>query len=225
MWAIVRCARRLMLYFADQAKTGVDTRTATANSGRSDRYGGDRVTSKPALPIHDMDENHLGLTKLVAGANLEAARVCLDRHHESPTDFDLERSGTRSEAVVEWQRSDPRTLRTWANETEATEAGALACALAAVDLLDGLVAVQRAENRKGVDYYVAKRGTRPDDLEKCLGLEISGVDRGLERCVKYRLKEKLRQAERGECDLPALAAVVGFKVCLIAIAELADFQR
>lgn len=174
--------------------------------------GPDRMTSKLSLPIHDMDERHPGLTKSIAGSNLEAARVCLARHHESPTDFDLERSGTRSEAIVEWRPPDRRTLGAWANEIDATEAGASACALAAVDLLDGLVAMRRAETRTGADYYIAERGAQLNDLETCLRLEVSGVNRGSERRVKDRLKEKLRQAEEAACNLPALAVVVGFKV-------------
>ena len=166
-----------------------------------------------------MAQRHTGLTRPVADSYAEAAGVCLDRHHQSPTDFDLDSSGRLSEAVVEWQPPDARTRGAWANETDATEAGASACALAAVELTDGLVAVRRAETRTGADYYVAPPGASADDLEDCMRLEVSGVDRGPESVVRQRLNAKL-QAAAGNSNLPVLAGVVGFKTRLIAVAEL-----
>ena len=167
-----------------------------------------------------MEQRHRGLTKAIADSHSEAARVCLDRHHQSPADFELDRSGTRSGAMVEWRPTDARTRGAWANEIDATEAGASACALAAVELTDGLVAVRRAETRTGADYYVAPLGASADDLEDCLRLEVSGVDRGPEPVVRQRLNAKLRQAAAGDGNLPALAGVVGFKARLIAVADL-----
>ncbi len=175
---------------------------------------------RPALPIQDMAQRHTGLTKAIADSYSEAARVCLARHHQSPTDFDLDRSGKRTGATVVWQPPDARTRGAWANETDATEDGASACALAAVELTDGLVAVRRAETRTGADYYVAPHGASADDLEDCLRLEVSGVDRGPEQTVRQRLNAKLRQAAAGNSNLPALAGVVGFKARLIAVADL-----
>ena len=167
-----------------------------------------------------MERRHVGLSKPIADSYSEAAGVCLERHHEAPTDFDLHHSGSRSATVVEWLRPDARTRDAWANAIDATEAGAYACALAAVELADGLVAVRRAETLTGADYYVAPPGSSPDDLEECLRLEVSGVDRGPERAIKQRLRTKLAQAAAGNSNLPALAGVVGFKARLIMLAEL-----
>ena len=178
------------------------------------------MPTRPLLPIHDMAQRHTGLTKAVADSYSEAACVCLARHHRPPTDFDLDRSGTRTGATAVWQPPDARTRGAWANETDATEAGAYACVLAAVELTDGLVAVRRAETRTGVDYYVAPHDASADDLEDCLRLEVSGVDRGLEQVVRQRLSDKLRQAAAGNSNLPALVGVVGFKSRLIAVADL-----
>ena len=135
-------------------------------------------------------------------------------------DFDLDRNRVRSGTVVVWQSPDARARGAWANETDATEAGAYACALAAVELTDGLVAVRRAETRTGADYYVAPHGASADDLEDCLRLEVSGVDRGPEHVVRQRLNAKLRQAAAGNSNLPALAGVVGFKARMIVVADL-----
>ena len=167
-----------------------------------------------------MEQRHVGLTKPIADSYAEAASVCLDRHHESPTDFDLRRSGSQVATVVEWPKPDARTRDAWANVNDATEAGAYACALAAVELADGLVAVRRAETLAGADYYVAPSGNSPDDLESALRLEVSGVDHGPERAIEQRLGAKLTQAAAGNSNLPALAGVVGFKARLIMLADL-----
>ena len=178
------------------------------------------MTPEPTLPIHDMDKRHMGLTKAIADAYTEAVSVCLDRHHQSPTRFDLEKNGSRSKVSVAWQSPDVRIRRSWANHDVATEVGAYACTLAAVELVDRLVAVRRAETMTGADYYVAPRDKASDDLEDWLRLEVSGVDHGSEFTVRQRLKAKLTQAAAGKSNLPAMAGVVGFKIRLILLADL-----
>ena len=172
------------------------------------------------LPIHDMDQRHAGLTKAVADSYTEAAEVCLDRHHGPPEAFDLKKGDARLTATLKWQSPDERTRSAWANDNDATEAGAYACVLAAVELLDGLVAVRRAETMTGADYYIAPRDDAPNDLENSLRLEVSGVDRGPESKLTGRLRVKLNQAAAGKSNLPALAGVVGFKARLILLADL-----
>ena len=56
-----------------------------------------------------------------------------------------------------------------------------------------------------------------EDLENCYRLEVSGTD-GDETEVNRRLHVKIKQALHGNSDLPALAAVVGFRVRMIVIA-------
>ena len=172
------------------------------------------------LPIHDLELRHVGLTEGIARSCTEALRVCLDRHHCSPTKFRLDRNGMRSGATVVWQPSDARTRGAWANETDATEQGAYACVLAAVEVTDGLLAFRRAETMTGADYYVAPMGTVTDDLEDCLRLEVSGVDRGSERKIAERLRAKLAQAAAGNSNLPALAGVVGYRARLVLVADV-----
>jgi len=177
---------------------------------------------KRTLPIHDMAERHRGLTVAVAKYYTEAARVCLDRHHESPVDFEIANLDAVDSVVAKWIKTDERTRGAWANETDATEDGAYACALAAVELSNGLVAVHRAENRTGADYYIAPAGAALDDLEDCLRLEVSGVDRGGPSVIKRRLKEKMKQTERGASNLPAMAGVVGFLARIILLSRVVN---
>ena len=178
------------------------------------------METKPVLPLHEMDKRHLGLTKAIADSYTEAACVCLDRHHRPPTDFLVNKGSSSTLALVQWVTTGERARRAWANETDATEAGAYACALAAVELVDELVAVHRAETKTGADYYVAPKDTSPDDLEECLRFEISGIDRGADGVVKQRLNAKLKQADAGNSNLPAVAGVVGFQSGLIMLAAL-----
>lgn len=172
------------------------------------------------LPIHQMATRHPGLTPATADANTEAATVCLHRHHTSPVDMDLERDGAVSVASVDWATPDARTRAAWANENDATEAGAYACALAAVEVTDGLFAIGRAEILTGADFYVAPAGKGIDDLEDCRRLEVSGVDRGGDPVIRHRLQAKLAQAARGDSSMPATAGVVGFRVRRILLADL-----
>lgn len=173
---------------------------------------------EPALlPISDMASRHFGLSAGVAAAYLEAARVCLDRHHKSPTHFGLFDDEISSVAAVEWEIADDRIRSAWANDTDATEAGAYAIAIAATELSRGLFAIRRAQTKTGADYYLAPVGHSMDDLENWIRLEVSGTDEGSLTDVKSRLLQKVNQARAGASNLPALAAVVGFEARQIAI--------
>ena len=175
----------------------------------------------PELPIHQMDQRHAGLTKAIAEHQTEGARVCLDRHHESPTSFLIEDSKRVVASVVYWTPTDERTQRAWGNEKYATEHGAYACALAAVELACGLISVSRAETGTGVDFYMAPPDTSVNDLENHIRLEVSGVGRGDGAAVAKRLADKLKQAKKGTSNLPAIAGgVVGFPTRQIRLAPL-----
>jgi len=69
----------------------------------------------------------------------------------------------------------------------------------------------------GADYYIGPPGQPVEDLEGCLRLEVSGTDLGTDTIVASRLQQKIRQAEAGKRNLPAMAAVVGFHAQLIML--------
>jgi hypothetical protein len=168
------------------------------------------------LPLQNMADRHQALTPSVAGSYLEAARVCLDRHHSSPKEFTLQDDTISSIAKVEWDVADSRVQAAWANADDATRDGAYAFAIAATELLRGMVAVHRAETKTGADYYIAPVGEELEDLEHWWRLEVSGTDSGKSE-VTRRLRIKLEQARQGNSNLPALAAVIGFRVQLILL--------
>ena len=174
------------------------------------------------LPLDNMAERHKGLTPEIAAAYAQAARVCLDRHHVSPTEFSVQEEDQSTPARVVWDATDERTRAAWANEIDTTEQGAYAMVLAAVELTHGMVALRRAETTTGVDYYVGPSEARTEDFESMYRLEIAGRDRASGRIVYGTLLEKVEQARRGRSNLPAMAGVVGFLSRLIMLRTVED---
>jgi hypothetical protein len=177
---------------------------------------------KNKLPLDSLADRHPGLTKAIGDGYLEAAAVCLSRHHQTPAELVVNCQGSTSECSAEWVPPDQRTERAWANEIDATEAGAYAISLAAIEMAQGLVAVRRAEKHTGADYYIAPIGSDPEDLEECLRLEVSGTDKGDRTTIKQRLKTKIEQAAAGASNLPAIASVVGFRELAVSIATVEE---
>ena len=167
------------------------------------------------LPIHHMNRRHPGLTQAVAGALMEAACVSLDRHHEPPRVFEIHEDAQDSVSTrVDWTPANNRQRAAWNNRNDATEQGACLCAIAAVELTRNLLAVSRAETLTGADYYLSlDEGlpSEPEDLENCIRLEVSGLDRGQEGNLRSRLRRKRQQLTAGQSNLPGLVAVVGFE--------------
>jgi len=174
-----------------------------------------------ALHFSGMAARHPALKSPIAEFYETAACICLDRHHVTPTAFDVVFNDRRS-INVEWNPQDEATRRAWANETDTTEAGAYACVIAAVELLTGMVAVRRAEGGTGADFYIGPPGSGVDDLEDCLRLEVSGSDLGTSAQIAHRLAQKIGQATRGRSNLPAFAGVVGFRNKEILVAPVED---
>lgn len=167
--------------------------------------------AKPILPLENLSERHYGLTSALAESYLEAARVCLNRHHAPPQEFLLQNKDEERNVVVEWTPPDDRTLSAWGNKDDATRDGAYACAIASSEHILGLFTVRRAETLTGADYYVAPVNNQIEDMEECFRLEVSGTDLDKHE-LQRRLKVKIRQTLEGKSNLPALAIVVGFRV-------------
>lgn len=171
---------------------------------------------KPTLNIDALHERHTGLTFSLGGTFTEAAGVCLSRHHSSPVDFEVSNPVEVTHDLA-FSTPDIRTVKAWSNDIDTTESGAYGVCLAAVEAVEQLVAVARAETHTGADFYVAPIGADPQDLETCFRLEVSGVDAGGKAAVTARLRQKVAQTRRGNSNIPAIAAVVGFKELAVAI--------
>lgn len=174
------------------------------------------------MNLDSMHDRHPALTAPVAGSYREAASVCLNRHHVSPTDLTLFDNGRESEAQLSWDLPDSTTIGAWANDTDATEAGGYGCVIAAIEHLRGVFAVRRAETGTGADYYIGPRGSGKDDLEQCLRLEVSGLDKGDKCAVMTRLSAKIQQARRGNSTLPAVAGVIEFSAKVLMVRDVSE---
>lgn len=179
-------------------------------------------TLKKTLPLEQLAERHPGLTEAVAGAYVEAAAVCLQRHHHSPADVSVELDSETTVCVAQWEQPTERTRGAWANEIDATEGAAYGVSLAAIELVRGMVAIRRAETRTGADYYIAPIGSQPDDLEDSLRLEVSGTDHGNAAAIRARVLQKKSQLRAASGNLPAIASVVGFKELAVVIASVEE---
>jgi hypothetical protein len=147
----------------------------------------------------------------------EAASVCLARHHSSPASFEIEREALKTSAEVEWLPVSSGLKAAYANTIDATEDGAYGMCLAALELVAGLVAIQRAETLTGADYYVAPLGSAIDDLERAYRFEISGVDKGRRALCDQRLLAKIKQTQDASHATPAIAGVTGFEQRLVLL--------
>jgi hypothetical protein len=176
---------------------------------------------KPRIVIEALHERHAGLTRSLGDSYSEAAMVCLSRHHDSPVELAISNPNPVTH-VIEFSKPDGRTLNAWANTIDTTENGAYALCLAAVETVENLVAVRRAETLTGADWYVAPIGTDPQDLETCFRLEVSGVDIGSKSVIHARLRQKLEQTRKGDSNVPAIATVVGFKELAVAIERVGE---
>lgn len=178
------------------------------------------MSANESITLDRLHERHPGLTPALGQSYVEAAWVCLARHHQPPVTFSVNHAGNESSRSIEFQTPDQRTKNANANEIDATEAGAYGLSLATIESVAGMVAVRRAETRTGADWYIAPIGELLEDLESCIRLEVSGTSTGTRNDVSRRLQEKVIQTSRGDSNLPAIAAVVGFKVLEIAISPL-----
>lgn len=168
-----------------------------------------------ALKFEDLAARHdIDPHQLQGYAN--AAKVRLEAHHTSPVDFEVTSKGETGVYKLKWAPVDDKLRRSYNNADDAKRDGAYVMAFAAVEEIEGMVSIARAETKTGCDYYVAPIGSNPADLESAFRLEVSGTD-GTPTVVRQRLREKQEQTRKGTGTEPAIAAVIGFKAKLILV--------
>jgi hypothetical protein len=171
------------------------------------------------LILDGMGENHPGLTPALADALAQAARVCLARHHSSPTDFEIRYRGRTLSGTVAWDLPTAREVAANGNDLDATRDAAYSLSFAAIEECDDLVVVARAEHMSGADFYIGPRTSGPGDLEEALRLEVSGTDLGDRKECTRRLQQKRNQALNASHPVAAVASVVGINEAVIMVAD------
>jgi hypothetical protein len=158
---------------------------------------------------------------------MEAASVCLHRHHGSPCSGAITLdSGPPAEVEFNWDTPSPAVHRANANAIDATEAGAYGICLASVDHRLGLIAIRRAQALTGGDYYLVPADAEipgdPDldlDRDDLALLEVSGIDRDTDSTMEGRLSEKVAQVRARGFSGRAFAGVVGFRGARVWVEE------
>lgn len=174
----------------------------------------------PRLRVDGLHERHPGITQALGESFNEAASVCWVRHHQPPLVIALRHGDSSVKRTIGFAIPDARIRNAHANDIDATEAGSYGVSLAAVEEVVGLVAVSRTQTLTGADWYVAPTGTEIEDLENCIRLEVSGTSAGSSADIERRLRQKISQTLRGQSNLPAIVAVVGFKALEVVISPL-----
>ncbi|MEP7121846.1 MAG: hypothetical protein ABJE95_13080 [Byssovorax sp.] len=123
---------------------------------------------------------------------------------------------------VLWAAPTARDRNANRNAVDATCDGAYAIALMCLERKLDLVAVGRAEQGSGADWYVAPPGRGLDDAGEpnlddpaIVRLEVGGHDH--RSSLQYELKLKVRQLSAGASPVPGIAAIIGFKKARVLI--------
>lgn len=176
-----------------------------------------------AWDLRLLSARHPGLSETKALGLCAAASVCLHRHHRSPTKIDMRIDATlTSEHSVTWTAPTVRDRNANRNGTDATCDGAYAVALMCLDHGLDLVAIGRAEQGSGADWYVAPPGRGIDEAGEpnlddpaIFRLEVGGHDH--RPSLPHELKLKVRQLQLGASTVPGVAAIIGFKKARVLI--------
>ncbi|MGE0543301.1 MAG: hypothetical protein AB7R89_24335 [Dehalococcoidia bacterium] len=179
----------------------------------------------PGTLVFDrLHERHPGVTEAVGRNYAEAAAICFNRYHSSPSNVTVTADATHDKVYfATWTKPSARQEAAWANRDDATRDGAYCIVLAAADQHLNLVAVARAATKSGADYLVGPPGGGINPLDgeldfesEILRLEISGIDRCENASrLRARVAGKVEQARSGRSDLPALAGVVAFDLARV----------
>ncbi len=181
------------------------------------------------LQIQSLSARHPGLTESLSNVFYEAAQICLSRHHASPIVFSVTHNQQTIEAVSQWDEPSSRTSRSQGNQNDATEYGACAISIAALEITTDFVVTARMESLSGGDFYIAPKSSIPNDFEEdyepglldsAYKLEVSGIDEGSQAVVSTRLRNKIQQTQDGNCHLPAIASVVEFSNKIVVSTEV-----
>jgi hypothetical protein len=169
----------------------------------------------PDLDLTSSPE-HSALSPGTLAFQREAARVALDDCHErAPVEgvwYEVGANPVEHPFQLNWAPATAQMRASHANETDCTEDGAYAVAIAAM-AARGYRVCARAKHRSGADYLMVPPGAPEEDFLK---LEVSGIRRGGD--WMGRLRSKTDQVRRG-LERPGRAVVVHFGQPRVAVGD------
>jgi hypothetical protein len=172
------------------------------------------------IDISEIKKGLPGLTVACGAYLYEGCIVSLKKSGHNNKNTILYVDGDRQEeCILIWDDKDDEQLgRAWADQTEATEQGAVCLVILIAINYTGYTVVERAVKGTGFDYWL---GNADDILfQKKARLEVSGIFRGNNGLVNTRYRQKTRQTNPSDSmGLPAYVGVVEFSK------PLANFGR
>lgn len=165
------------------------------------------------LDLNELRQGMPAITPAFGETLAEAAGVCLESQGHIQG-VELRVIGYASNLYsLYWPTITDQTRRTRNDLQEATELGAMAIAVLLSRKEIGYSVIERSVKRTGIDYWLGADDGAPPFQNKAR-LEISGIlkasGNNVERAVKARVNQKLRQTERSDGSLPAYVIVVEF---------------
>lgn len=114
-----------------------------------------------------------------------------------------------------WPPVTDQMRRCWNDPQVATEHGAVGIAVLVAKAEIGYEVIERSRKGTGFDYWM---GDDPSSLfQNKARLEISGIRSGDAREIRARLRQKIRQTDASDGDLPAYVVVVEFSTPLAEV--------
>jgi hypothetical protein len=148
------------------------------------------------------------LSPAVVRAFAEAAAVCLEHQgHTAPVQLDVS-GDVAGTATITWAALSLEQTRSHADVKRATEHGAVAVACALVSLLTRYDVLEQAEQGTGFDYWLKDPAVA--FVQGAARLEASGILAGDEAAIRVRVRQKAKQIQRSNTNLPGYVVVVEF---------------
>ena len=164
------------------------------------------------LDLNELRQGMPAITPTFGETLAEAAGVCLESQGHIQG-VELRVIGYASNRYrLYWPTITDQTRRTRNDLQESTELGAMAIAVLLSKKEIGYSVIERSVKGTGIDYWLGDDVDTP--FQNKARLEISGIlkasGNNVERAVKTRVNQKLRQTERSDGSLPVYVIVVEF---------------
>ena len=170
------------------------------------------------LNLNELDKGMPGITPAFGKVLAEAGGVCLESQgHSQGKLLTVKSEGSNKHYPLNWPPVSEQTLRCWNDPEVATENGAVGVAVLLAKKEIGYAVIERSRKGTGFDYWMGDDDEFP--FQNKARLEISGIRSGDDCGVRTRIKQKLKQTDPSDGELPAYVVVVEFS------APLAEVRR
>ena len=164
------------------------------------------------IHLGDLSAGMHGFTPAYGTVLAEAATVCLEEEQHT-SGVAMKVTGTHELSVsLAWSCATEQQRRNWADPREATEYGAIACAILVARKLTGLQVTGQARKGTGFDWWLGAEPDAAGPFQNLARMEVSGIRKGDEAAIRMRVNQKQQQTTQSDAttSLPAWAVVVEF---------------